>query len=104
MYCCADVISRDPVGFEAGDTNLYRYVGNSPTNGIDPTGTTADTDGTSGTAVGTTARIASGSTAVPSGGWSVGGLGGGIWRGPKLGGTTQGGAGADQAQVRELFS
>ncbi|MBM3999258.1 MAG: hypothetical protein FJ297_06925 [Planctomycetes bacterium] len=28
----------DPLGFEAGDANVYRYVGNSPTNMIDPTG------------------------------------------------------------------
>ena len=33
-------ISEDPVGFSAGDTNLYRYVNNSPTNWTDPTGTT----------------------------------------------------------------
>lgn len=26
------------MGFKAGDTNLFRYVGNSPTNGTDPTG------------------------------------------------------------------
>jgi RHS repeat-associated protein len=32
-------LSEDPIGFEAGDANLYRYVGNSPTNGMDPTGT-----------------------------------------------------------------
>ncbi len=31
-------ISEDPIGFNAGDTNLYRYVGNSPTNAIDPSG------------------------------------------------------------------
>jgi RHS repeat-associated protein len=31
-------ISKDPIGFDAGDTNLYRYVGNSPTNATDPTG------------------------------------------------------------------
>lgn len=31
-------ISRDPMGFAAGDTNLYRYVGNAPTNFVDPTG------------------------------------------------------------------
>ena len=31
-------ISEDPIGFAAGDSNLYRYVGNSPTNGIDPKG------------------------------------------------------------------
>jgi RHS repeat-associated protein len=33
-------ISEDPLGFGAGDTNLYRYVNNSPTNFTDPTGTT----------------------------------------------------------------
>ena len=27
-----------PLGFAAGDANLYRYVGNSPTNFIDPSG------------------------------------------------------------------
>jgi RHS repeat-associated protein len=31
-------ISVDSIGFQAGDTNLYRYVFNSPTRGIDPTG------------------------------------------------------------------
>jgi RHS repeat-associated protein len=31
-------ISEDPIGFAAGDTNLSRYVGNSPTNFIDPSG------------------------------------------------------------------
>ena len=30
--------SEDPIGFAAGDANLYRYVGNGPTNGVDPTG------------------------------------------------------------------
>ena len=29
---------NDPIGFEAGDTNLYRYVGNGPVNGVDPSG------------------------------------------------------------------
>ena len=33
-------LNEDPIGFDAGDANLYRYVGNSPTNYIDPTGTT----------------------------------------------------------------
>jgi RHS repeat-associated protein len=31
-------ISVDPMGFGAGDTNLYRYVGNNSTNANDPTG------------------------------------------------------------------
>jgi RHS repeat-associated protein len=31
-------ISTDPIGLEAGDTNLYRYVFNSPTQYTDPTG------------------------------------------------------------------
>ena len=30
--------SRDPWGFAASDSNLYRYVGNAPTNAIDPSG------------------------------------------------------------------
>lgn len=32
-------ISEDPLGFAAGDPNLYAYVANSPTNHTDPTGT-----------------------------------------------------------------
>ena len=31
-------ISEDPIGFEGRDANLYRYVGNSPTNVTDPSG------------------------------------------------------------------
>ncbi len=31
-------LSQDPTGFTAGDTNLYRYCGNSPTNAVDPSG------------------------------------------------------------------
>jgi RHS repeat-associated protein len=31
-------ISKDPKGFAAGQTNLYVYCGNSPTNATDPTG------------------------------------------------------------------
>jgi RHS repeat-associated protein len=31
-------ISKDPLEFLAGDSNLYRYADNSPTNGVDPTG------------------------------------------------------------------
>jgi RHS repeat-associated protein len=35
-------MSEDPVGFASGDSNLYRYVGNSPTNAVDPTGMLID--------------------------------------------------------------
>ncbi|MDX9715710.1 MAG: RHS repeat-associated core domain-containing protein [Dissulfurispiraceae bacterium] len=31
-------ISKDPIGFNAGDVNLYRYVGNNPVNWVDPWG------------------------------------------------------------------
>jgi uncharacterized protein RhaS with RHS repeats len=31
-------VSEDPLGFGAGDENLYRYVFNSPTNFTDPSG------------------------------------------------------------------
>ena len=31
-------ISQDPIGFAAGDANLYRYVGNHPTYARDPSG------------------------------------------------------------------
>jgi RHS repeat-associated protein len=31
-------LSQDPLGFSAGDTNLYRYVGNQPTGATDPSG------------------------------------------------------------------
>jgi hypothetical protein len=31
-------LSEDPKGFEAGDSNLYRYVGNATTNATDPSG------------------------------------------------------------------
>ena len=30
--------SEDPIGFAAGDANLFRYVGNTPTVNVDPTG------------------------------------------------------------------
>ena len=31
-------ISQDPMGLSAGDSNLYRYVNNAPTNATDPSG------------------------------------------------------------------
>lgn len=35
-------ISKDPIGFASGDTNLYRYVGNNPVNHTDPQGLIID--------------------------------------------------------------
>ena len=37
-------INRDPIGFDGGDGNLYRYVENSPVNATDPTGNTPVVD------------------------------------------------------------
>ena|GEM_PF-3071279 len=34
----ARFLSEDPIRFDAGDENLYRYVGNSPSNAVDPSG------------------------------------------------------------------
>src|SRR5207245_11481218 len=31
-------LSQDPLGFDAGDSNLYRYVANRPTSDKDPSG------------------------------------------------------------------
>lgn len=31
-------LEEDPIGFDAGDMDLYRYVGNDPTNATDPSG------------------------------------------------------------------
>jgi RHS repeat-associated protein len=33
-------LSTDPIGFDGGDGNLYRYVGNGPVNAVDATGLT----------------------------------------------------------------
>lgn len=41
-------LSEDPIGFDAGDQNLYRYVFNNPTNLSDPTGTQGNSGGGAG--------------------------------------------------------
>jgi len=41
-------LSEDPLGFAAGDANLYRYVGNEPTTLTDPTGLLAEDPGPGG--------------------------------------------------------
>ncbi|MEP0345625.1 RHS repeat-associated core domain-containing protein [Rhodopirellula bahusiensis] len=38
-------LSQDPIGFAAGDANLYRYVGNQPTTKTDPSGLADIIDG-----------------------------------------------------------
>jgi RHS repeat-associated protein len=40
--------SEDPLGFAAGDTNVQRYVGNSPTNATDPSGLKIDENNANG--------------------------------------------------------
>ena len=35
-------LEQDPIGFKAGDPNLYRYVHNMPTNAADPSGLAED--------------------------------------------------------------
>jgi len=37
-------MSQDPLGFDAGDSNLYRYVNNSPANNSDSSGLSVDPD------------------------------------------------------------
>jgi RHS repeat-associated protein len=44
-------LSTNPLGFTAGDANLYRYVGNGPTNARDPSGL-VDSDKASADALG----------------------------------------------------
>jgi RHS repeat-associated protein len=41
-------LSEDPIGFAGGDTNLYRYGGNNPLIGNDPTGLAFDLSVSSG--------------------------------------------------------
>lgn len=36
-------LSEDPLGFAAGDMNVYRYVGNNPVNLVDPSGLLPET-------------------------------------------------------------
>ncbi len=37
-------IGRDPIAFDAGDYNLYRYVDDTPTGGLDPSGLIAESE------------------------------------------------------------
>ena len=79
----ARFLSEDPLGFDAGDTNLYRYVGNSPLLYTDPYGEAATL---------ITAGVGAASGALISGGlaWLLGGDGEDI-RNAALQGAVQGG-------------
>ena len=37
-------VNEDPIGFAGGDTNLFRYVNNSPLNYVDPSGLFTETN------------------------------------------------------------
>ena len=45
-------ISEDPIGFDAGDANLSRYVGNGPTNATDPCGLSSHPGGVDNASIG----------------------------------------------------
>jgi RHS repeat-associated protein len=67
-------VSEDPIGFDGRDANLYRYVGNSPVNYIDPSGNGA-AGAAIGGALGGVAGALGGTLALPGGG-TIGGAAG----------------------------
>lgn len=91
-------ISEDPLGFGGGDTNLYAYVFNGPTNFLDPTGLDAAT------------RFWGGVRVVGGGAEAVAGYGLGVataWTGVgAVAGVAVGLHGADQVQagLRQLIT
>jgi RHS repeat-associated protein len=65
-------ITEDTMGFAAGDTNLYRYAGNSPTNATDPSGHIFATlaGGILGSALGTASYLLTATIAGEKISWS----------------------------------
>lgn len=90
-------VSQDPISFAGGDTNLYRYVANSPINARDPLGTAAfggAVGGAVGRAIGAPVGAGIGSAIGGAAGAIIGGgvgVGGGTLALPG-GGTIAGGA------------
>lgn len=77
-------VTRDPIGYATGDSNLYRYVGNRPINRVDPSGLLDPGTGTvivggATTAGGVSAVAATGVGVVVVGGGYVGYLGYQFW-------------------------
>jgi hypothetical protein len=66
-------LEEDPIGFEGGDSNLYRYVANTPTNATDPSGLFLYAKDEA-----TAARVVSWLTGAPGGLSGSGGRGPGI--------------------------
>ena len=58
-------ISQDPIGFTAGDTNLYRYVGNGPWDGTDPSGLFFEKKENTPTGIGNAIRFGEGEKDIP---------------------------------------
>jgi RHS repeat-associated protein len=50
-------MTKDPIGFSGGDSNLYAYAGNDPINNVDPAGTCVGTTCTCGAQPGLCAAI-----------------------------------------------
>jgi hypothetical protein len=69
-------LQEDPERFAAGDSNLYRYTGNDPTNLTDPTGLAAPPPPSVDTSSGFRFTFLSPGTPVPPGDYGGGGKGG----------------------------
>ena len=61
-------MSHDPLGYAGGDTNLYRYCGNDPTNATDPSGlaSTRDSSGSSFGSSGSCSGSSGSNTGTPN--------------------------------------
>jgi RHS repeat-associated protein len=102
-------ISEDPIGFASGDYNLYRYVGNSPTNFIDPSGLAGEEPSLLNRITGGLRAIGGAIQAIGGGTLAVGGTAGtaGIGAAPAIiGGGLIAARGVDdfQAGIRQLFT